>query len=150
MNINNLGEVSVGYKYTSTLADRPKITNVHAAFEVLSKVIDLDSIGLQEQFVVLFLNNSNVVIGSCNAFKGGLTSTLVDVRIIVATALKLMSASIIVAHNHPSGNLNPSASDIALTQKLKIALEYMDIKLLDHLIISPELSYKSFSDEGLL
>lgn len=150
MNISNLGELSVGYKYTSSLENRPKITNNREAFEVLSVVIDKDRIGLQEQFVVVLLNNANLVIGTLNVFSGGLCSTVVDIRIIVAAALNIMATRIIIAHNHPSGNLQPSKEDISLTKKLQAALKFMDINLLDHFIISPEYKYWSFSEEGLL
>ena len=150
MNVCNLGELSVGYKYTSSLENRPKITNNKEAFEVLSAIFDKNRIGLQEQFIVVLLNNANIVIGTLNVFSGGLNSTIVDVRIIVATALNIMATGIIIAHNHPSGNLQPSKEDILLTKKLKTALEFMDINLLDHFIISPEYKFKSFSEEGLL
>jgi len=150
MNIANLGEVTVGYKYNSSLQNRPKITDVKMAHEIIMRMMDMDKIGLQEQIVVLYLNQANLVIGSSNAFTGGLTGSIVDIRIIVATALNLMATGVIIAHNHPSSNLKASTQDIALTKKLKTALSYMDINLLDHLIVTPENEYLSMSNEGLL
>ena len=150
MNIANLGEVTVGYKYNSSLQNRPKITDVKMAHEIIMRMMDMDKIGLQEQIVVLYLNQANLVIGSSNAFTGGLTGSVVDIRIIVATALNLMATGVIIAHNHPSSNLKASTQDITLTKKLKTALSYMDINLLDHLIVTPENEYLSMSNEGLL
>jgi len=149
MNIANLGEVTVGYKYNSSLKNRPKITDVKMAHEIIMRMMDMDKIGLQEQIVVLYLNQANLVIGSSNAFTGGLTGSIVDIRIIVATALNLMATGVIIAHNHPSSNLKASTQDITLTKKLKTALSYMDINLLDHLIVTPENEYLSMSNEGL-
>ncbi len=149
MNIANLGEVTVGYKYNSSLQNRPKITDVKMAHDIIMRMMDMDKIGLQEQIVVLYLNQANLVIGSSNAFTGGLTGSVVDIRIIIATALNLMATGVIIAHNHPSSNLKASTQDITLTKKLKTALSYMDINLLDHLIVTPENEYLSMSNEGL-
>ena len=149
MNIANLGEVTVGYKYNSSLQNRPKITDVKMAHEIIMRMMDMNKIGLQEQIVVLYLNQANLVIGSSNAFTGGLTGSVVDIRIIIATALNLMATGVIIAHNHPSSNLKASTQDITLTKKLKTALSYMDINLLDHLIVTPENEYLSMSNEGL-
>ena len=150
MNIANLGEDTVGYKYNSSLQNRPKITDVKMAHEIIMRMMDMDKIGLQEQIVVLYLNQANLVIGSSNAFTGGLTGSVVDIRIIVATALNLMATGVIIAHNHPSSNLKASTQDITLTKKLKTALSFMDINLLDHLIVTPENEYLSMSNEGLI
>jgi DNA repair protein RadC len=150
MNITNLGEVTVAYKYNSSLKNRPKITDDKKAHEIIMKLMDMDKIGLQEQIVVLYLNQTNLVIGTSNAFMGGLTGSVVDIRIIVATALNLMATGVIIAHNHPSSNLNASTQDITLTKKLKTALSYMDINLLDHFIVTPENEYLSMSHEGLI
>ena len=150
INTSELGEISIGYKYLSSIENRPKITDTKEAYDVCKLLIDADKIGIQEQFVVIYLNNSNVVIGSCNAFTGGLTGTVVDIKIIVATALKLMATSVIICHNHPSGNTKPSNQDITLTKKIKSALELMDMTLIDHIIVTPFDTYSSFIQEGLL
>lgn len=150
INTSELGEISIGYKYLSSIENRPKITDTKEAYDVCKLLIDADKIGIQEQFVIIYLNNSNVVIGSCNAFTGGHTGTVVDIKIIVATALKLMATSVIICHNHPSGNTKPSNQDITLTKKIKSALEFMDMKLIDHIIVTPFDTYSSFIQEGLL
>jgi DNA repair protein RadC len=102
-----------------------------------------------EEFWVLFLNNSNKVINMVQLSKGGLTGTVVDIRMLFKKAMELLSVAIIVCHNHPSGKLSPSEADKKLTQKIKVAGETLDIKLLDHLIII-ETAYFSFADEGVL
>lgn len=100
-----------------------------------------------EEFWVLYLNNSNKVLSKDQISKGGITGTLVDVRLLYKRALELSAIAIIICHNHPSGKSNPSLSDKNLTEKINIAGASLDIKLLDHLIIT-EKSYFSFADNG--
>jgi DNA repair protein RadC len=102
-----------------------------------------------EEFWIIYLNNSNKVILKSQLSKGGITGTLVDVRLVMKTALENGAISLILVHNHPSGTLKPSEADKKLTQKLKLAGENLDIDILDHLIIT-ESSYYSFADEGIL
>ena len=102
-----------------------------------------------EEFWVVYLNNSNKVLQIKQLSKGGITGTLVDVRLVLKNALQLSAVAIILSHNHPSGSLIPSEADIGLTKKLKRASESLDIKVLDHVIIT-EKSYFSFADENLL
>lgn len=126
--------------------EKKKITSSTSVFELMLPVIgDLP----HEEFWIIYLNNYNKVIDRFQLSKGGITGTLVDVRLALKKALELGATSIILVHNHPSGNLNPSTSDKQLTQKLKIAGESLDIKVLDHVIVT-EKSYFSFADEGLL
>ncbi|WP_298543121.1 DNA repair protein RadC [uncultured Aquimarina sp.] len=123
-----------------------KITSSKDAYSILNPFIgDLD----HEEFWVLYLNNSNKVLRKKQISIGGKTGTLVDPRIVYRYALEFGATSIILAHNHPSGSLIPSASDKTLTQKLKQAGVSLDIKLLDHLIIT-EKEYFSFADEVIL
>ncbi len=124
----------------------PKITSSGDVFGILSPLIgDLE----HEEFWVLYLNNSNKVLQKKQISIGGKTGTLVDPRIIYRYALEFGATSIILGHNHPSGSLIPSESDKILTQKLKRAGASLDIKLLDHLIIT-EKEYFSFADEDVL
>lgn len=148
LNISNLGEFNVEYVYHSNLNNRPSIKSSHDAYELVKQVFDMKKIGLQEQIVVLYLNNNNTVIGSCNLSSGSLTSAVVDLRLILASALKLMATSLIISHNHPSGKMIASEQDKQLTKKLNTALEQCDIKLLDHIIVSPFDEYLSLKDEG--
>ncbi|MBE7653297.1 DNA repair protein RadC [Tenacibaculum finnmarkense genomovar finnmarkense] len=123
-----------------------KITSSLDAATILQPLIgDLG----HEEFWVLYLNNSNKVVAKHQLSKGGFTATLVDVRLLYQKALKVSAVGIIVAHNHPSGKLKPSNSDIQLTAKIKQAGVTLDIKLLDHLIIT-EKTYFSFADQEML
>lgn len=149
-NLKDLGEVTVSYTYKSSFKNRPKLNNTQKAYEVLKCIFDKDKIGLQEQFVAVFLNNSNIVIGCCNLFSGTINSTLVDIKLLTITALKLMANGVIISHNHPSGNLNPSSQDITLSKNVKNALEKFDILLLDHIIITPFDEYISLKENGNL
>jgi DNA repair protein RadC len=96
------------------------------------------------------MNNGNKVKGIYQISQGGLTGTLVDLRILFAVTLKSLSVALIICHNHPSGLMRPSTADIELTEKIKKAAELFDIKLLDHLILAPDGGFYSFSDDGLL
>ena len=129
-----------------TAMEKPKITSSVAVFNLLQPIIgDLE----HEEFWVLFLNNSNKVVAKNQISKGGLTATVVDVRLLFKRALELAAVAIIVCHNHPSGKLQPSDADQQLTQKINEAGTTLDIKLLDHLIITKK-AYFSFADENLL
>jgi DNA-cytosine methyltransferase len=127
-----------------------KITSSAQAAEVIKKLYEKNSIEVQEQFYVLFLDRENKVKGFYRHTVGGITGAIVDIRLILAAALKSLSVGMIAAHNHPSGNMRPSEQDSHLTKKLKEAAKLMDIQLLDHLIIGSTESYFSFADEGLL
>jgi DNA repair protein RadC len=126
--------------------DRKKITSSNSVFELMQPIIgELP----HEEFWIVYLNNSNKVLDQLQLSKGGITGTLVDVRITLKKALELGATAIILTHNHPSGNLYPSEADKQLTKKLKTASESLDIKVLDHIIVT-EKSYFSFADEGIL
>ncbi len=102
-----------------------------------------------EEFWVLFMNRSNRVIDNIRISQGGISGTVIDVRLILKNALERLSSSLILCHNHPSGNLKPSDADIKITRKISEASRSMDIQLLDHIIIADN-SYFSFSDEGMI
>ena len=109
-----------------------------------------EDIELLEEFVVLLLTKSNQVKGLFRASRGGLSGTVVDAKIIFAVALKSVASAMILAHNHPSGCLQPSQSDIELTKRLRTLGNLLDLPILDHLILAPHAGYYSFADEGLL
>jgi DNA repair protein RadC len=127
-----------------------QVRSADNAFEYLSRAHDEGTIGLCEEFMVLLLNRANRVMGCLKLSKGGLTGTVVDLRILFGTALKAMASSIVIAHNHPSGNLTPSDADRELTSQIKQAGKLLDITLLDHLILGTEGDYASFANEGWL
>ncbi|UCE95067.1 MAG: DNA repair protein RadC [Flavobacteriaceae bacterium] len=123
-----------------------KLNNSNLVFEIMQPLIgDLE----HEEFWILLLNNSNTLIHKWRLSKGGITATLVDVRLIYKKALEFGATSIILCHNHPSGNLRPSKADVNLTRKVKNGGGILDIQILDHIIIT-ERSYFSFADEGKL
>jgi len=126
--------------------ERKKITSSESVFELLQPILgDLP----HEEFWGVYLNNANKVLQTLQLSKGGITGTIVDVRLTLKTALELGAVGVILAHNHPSGTLKPSQADRQLTKKMKLAGESLDIKILDHLIIT-EKAYFSFADEQLL
>ena len=144
-----LSEIKLYYKPRKTVA--PRITCSSDAYKQVLKFYDKNTIALQEQFIIIYLNRANTVLGAHQLFTGGLTGTIADIRLIMGIALKSMACGIIISHNHPSGNLNPSEADRTLTDKVKKACDLMDIKLYDHIIVSPyEASFYSFADEGLI
>jgi DNA repair protein RadC len=122
-----------------------KITSSKMIFELMQPVIgELP----HEEFWIVYLNNSNKVISKAQLSKGGITGTLVDVRLVFKTALEMGATALILCHNHPSGTLLPSDADKQITRKLKLAGESLEIKVLDHLIVT-EANYFSFVDEGI-
>jgi len=145
-----VSEIKISYKNSVTSSDLDKIKSSSDAADIFYENWNHDTIELHESFKIMLLNNSNKVKGIYEISSGGITGTLVDVRILFAVVLKSLSTSIILAHNHPSGNIKPSEADKRITTKIKNASELLDIKLLDHLIITPNQSYFSFADEGIL
>ena len=127
-----------------------QVRSADNAFEYLSRAYDEGTIGLCEEFIVLLLNRANCVIGCLRLSKGGLTGTVVDMRILFATALKALASSIVLAHNHPSNHLKPSDADLQLTKQIKDAGKLLDIMVIDHLILGTDNNYLSFANEGLL
>ncbi len=126
--------------------EKSKINSSVSVFELMQPIIgELP----HEEFWIIYLNNSNKVIQKNQLSKGGITGTLVDIRLALKTALEVGAVGLILVHNHPSGTLKPSEADKNLTQKLKVAAQSLDIKILDHLIIT-ENSYFSFADESLM
>lgn len=105
---------------------------------------------LVEYFYMLSLNRANMICDSAKISQGGLTGTVVDIRLIAKIALDTLATSVVFIHNHPSGNVKPSEQDISLTKKMKQALALLDIVVLDHIIIVPNGNYYSFMDEGIL
>lgn len=144
-----VAEVELVYKTKIKVSERPKVTSSKDIYDVLKQIWDENKIEMLEEFKVIFLNRANRVIGVYDASSGGITGTVADPRLILAAAIKSLSVSIVLSHNHPSGNLKPSRADEELTLKIKEAAGYHDIRVLDHIIITSE-AYYSFADEGLL
>ena len=140
-------EIYIKYEPKVHPLNRPRIQSAEDAYLNCLYFLSNDNMNIKEEAVVLFLNRGNRVLGGYKVSSGGITGTIVDIRIILAIALKCLASGIILAHTHPSGELNPSKADKELTQKLKEAAKLMDISLLDHLVISTE-GYYSFANEG--
>lgn len=145
---SNLSEIKIAYSTKVKFKDMQKITSSRDCESVLRNIWS-PQLELREEFYLLLLNRANKVVGWHCISQGGLDSTVADIRIIFSITLKCVACGIIVAHNHPSGNLKPSETDIALTRKIKEAGKLLDITLFDHLILSNE-GYYSFADEGML
>lgn len=144
-----IAEIKVTYSCKVPNAERPKISASQDAVDILRLKWDNGLMEYIEEFKVILLNRANKVLGIQSVSKGGLSGTVADPKVIFATALKANASSIILVHNHPSGNLNPSEADMKLTRKLKEAGTFLDLPVLDHVIITKE-SHFSFAEEGLL
>jgi DNA repair protein RadC len=128
------------------LPDEVKITGSADVFTLMYPVLtDLP----HEEFWIVLLNRSNKVITKHKISQGGITGTVTDIRLILKMAIENLATSLILSHNHPSGNLQPSEADIAITRRLKESASLMDISLLDHIIIAGK-NYFSFADENLI
>jgi DNA repair protein RadC len=146
--ITGVSEVILTYKTKVNPKDRTRISSSKDAYKLLFDSWNKNTIEHVEEFKLLLLNRSNAVLGILSVSKGGISSTVTDIRLIFQGALKTNASGIIICHNHPSGNALPSESDRKITKKIKEAGNLMDIQLLDHLIILPVEGYYSFADEG--
>ena len=147
---DKVNEIQISYKDKITLSKSLTIKSSADAGKLLFETWDKNTIGFQESFKVLLLNNSNKVKGVYELSKGGITGTLVDIRILFAVVLKSLSVGIILSHCHPSSKLLPSEADKKLTKKIKNAASFFDVNVLDHLILAPNGDYYSFADNGIL
>jgi DNA repair protein RadC len=145
----NIPEIEISFHNLKTLPNRT-ISSSIAARDFLLEIWDKNIIELQEEMCVLYLNSANKLIGYQFLSKGGITQTVADPRLIVGTAAKAGAISVIIAHNHPSGNIKPSISDEAMTRQINEALKWLSIGLSDSIIITASGDYYSFRDEGYL
>lgn len=146
----NISEVKLIYRTKIKASERLQVKSSKDAFDIFMEHWDLDSIEHVEEFKLMLLTRSNKVLGIASISKGGISGTVTDVRVILQYAIKANASGIIICHNHPSGNLKPSESDLTITRKVKDSGALMDIQLLDHLIIIPEGRYYSMADEGII
>ncbi len=145
----HIQEVQLSYKSKVKLSQRPKVTTSREAYEILLAAWDQDTIEFCEEFKILLLNRANKVLGIYELSKGGVSGTVADPKLIFIAALKANACGIILAHNHPSGNSTPSENDINLTRKCREAGRFLEIQILDHIVLTSE-RYYSFADEGRL
>ncbi len=147
-NMETLSEITINYKPLFKLSDCPKVVTSKDA-EKQFRGLWSDKIQYIEEMYILLLNRANKVLGFAKISIGGTTGTVVDTKVIFQTALKANANSIILCHNHPSGNLQPSDADIKITKNIKEAGKVLEIHLVDHIIITDE-GYYSFADEGMI
>lgn len=143
--MNTINEIQVSYK--TDYKEKPIIHNSNSAFKILLKHWNMDNIEFLEEFKVMYLNQAKKVLGIYDLSKGGINQCIVDIRHIYSIALKVNATAILVVHNHPSGNLIPSKADIKITAEIASAGKFLNIELLDHLIITKN-SYYSFEDNA--
>ncbi len=144
-----VAEVELVYHSKVKAADRPIVMSAVDAYKILLDHWNTEAISLLEEFKVMLLATNNSLLGIYELSKGGISATVVDPRVIYAAALKAAASSIILAHNHPSGELRPSRADEILTSKVAEGCKLLELKVNDHLIITPE-GYYSFANAGLL
>lgn len=142
-----IAEIEVSY--SNNTSERLSIKSSQECYELLLGNWNHKTIELQEELKILMLNRANQVLGIYPISKGGTSQAIIDIKLIYSVALKCNASSIIVAHNHPSGNLKPSNSDIVITKKLQKAGEYLELVLLDHLIITKDGYYSLFDNNHL-
>lgn len=148
MRTDILNEIEVKYTVSNKNYIHDKVVTSKYVFELAKQIWSSETICLFEEFKILYLNRSNRIIGFYPHSKGGISSTVADIRLIIGVALKCAASSIILIHNHPSGNLQPSEADIKLTAKINSCCKMFDLTLLDHLIIT-DCNYYSFADNGV-
>ena len=144
-----VSEIQLIYKSKVKASQRPHVSTSFDAYQIFRQNWDENKIEFVEQFKILFLNRANKVLGIFELSTGGVSGTIADPKLVFAAALKANASNIILCHNHPSGSTKPSRADEQLTQKIKEAASFFDIKVLDHIIVSEE-GYYSFADEGIL
>lgn len=144
-----VAEIQLSYKSKVKPSQRPKITSSKEAYEIFLENWDEDKLEFVEQFKILLLNRANKVLGIYEVSTGGVSATIADPKLIFAAAIKANASAIILSHSHPSGNLKPSDADLRLTKKLKDGGVFLEISVLDHIIVTSE-GYYSFADEGLM
>ena len=142
-----VAEIAIDYKPIYT--NQPQITSIQDTHDLIRRLWDKEKLSLQEQFVALFFNTPLKMIGYRVISTGNMTGCLVDVKLLCSLALHSLCSFVVIAHNHPSGNINPSKYDIAITLKIKNALQLIDVELLDHFILV-ENGYISFADADLI
>lgn len=144
-----VNEVELVYRRKTATERLVTVSSSLTANKVLRQVWNKDRFDLLEEFKILLLDNKSGCLGVSHVSTGGMSQCLIDPKVVFAIALKATAKQIILAHNHPSGNLKPSREDIALTEQLVKAGKFLDIRIADHIILTSE-GYRSFADDGLL
>ena len=146
--MTTIANLELKAKKTPSNFEKVKIISSNDAFKVI-KQFYFDDIDIFESFFILCLNRNNQTIAYAKISQGGVAGTVVDIKLIAKYAIDCLASAVILAHNHPSGNLKPSNEDLAITKRIKEGLKILDISVLDHLILTSQ-GYLSFGDEGIL
>ena len=144
-----VAEVKLTYKTSVKASDRPQINSSIEVYKVLKENWNFEIIEFIEEFKIILLNRANRVLGIVPISVGGTAGTIADPKVIFVSALKCNASSVILVHNHPSGNLKPSQADIELTRKLKTAGQFLDLPVIEHIILTKD-GYLSFADEEMM
>ena len=147
--LSQVSEIQLSYNPIVKPSQRQKVTSSKEVYQLFLDNWDINKIEFVEQFKIMLLNRAQKVLGIVDISTGGVTGTVADPKVIFGAALKANACSIILSHNHPSGNLKPSQADISLTNKIKAGGNLLDISVLDHIVVTSEW-YFSFADEGLI
>lgn len=142
-----LTEILISYKNKNQ--DAVKVSSSVEVYNFILNHWDDDTLDIQENVKMLLLNSSNTILGVYDVSRGGINSTVIDLRLVLSVALKCLASSIILVHNHPSGNINPSEQDREFTKKIKSACKFLEIQLFNHIIITRH-DYYSFADNGYI
>jgi len=143
-------EIKIVYKTKVKAKDRIKLTSSKCVHRFLRSIFDKDTIEHIESSYLVMLNRRNEILGYTKLSEGGVSSCIMDAKVVFQYALKANASAIILAHNHPSGNMEASPADVGITTKIKTVGTALDLQLIDHLILSPSGAYYSFADESLL
>jgi len=143
---DQVAEITLSYSNRLKLKDRVKVTNPNIAGSIFRQTWNPDKLELQESFKVMLLNRNNQLLGIVNLSEGGIAGTVVDMKLLFAVVLKSLASGIILCHNHPSGNLCPSDSDLRLQRKVETNCSSLEISMLDHLILTYD-GFYSFVNE---
>jgi len=148
---NVVGEIQLVYKTKVSMNSLPQITGPWDAHKLFFAQWNKGTISLREEFKVMLINNANKVLGIIDLFAGGTNATIADIKLVLASAIISNATSMVIAHNHPSGNAAPSEADKNLTKKIQEAARLLEIRLLDHIIITDDSSnFYSFEQAGQL
>ena len=142
-----LTEILISYKNKNQ--DAVKVSSSVEVYNFIQNHWDDDTLDIQENVKMLLLNSSNTILGVYDVSRGGINSTVIDLRLVLSVALKCLASSIILVHNHPSENINPSEQDREFTKKIKSACKFLEIQLFEHIIIT-RYDYFSFADNGYI
>jgi DNA repair protein RadC len=146
-NLFQICEITVHYSTKIKASNRPKVAGSRDVYELVLPL--WDDLEYRESFAILLMSRANRVLGIAQVSTGGVSGTVADPKVIFQHALKANASSIILFHNHPSGNTSPSEADIHLTKKLVECGKFLDLPVLDHLIVTTD-GYYSFADEGMI